>query len=150
MTSVHALVRGRCLRLLLEMRALDGDEVRRLARLALSPAVPAPEAAAWIEGVTRGPAMTLLNQDDLWRALDAWLVELSPDTFVALLPLLRRAFSEFQPPERRAMGRKVRNLTASGTAERASETDGGAIAVDEARAALTLPVLSRILGGNPA
>ena len=52
--SVHGLVRGRCCRLLLEQRALDEAELQRLARLALSPVVPADQATAWVEGVLRG------------------------------------------------------------------------------------------------
>ncbi|HEU0026758.1 MAG TPA: DUF5682 family protein [Ktedonobacterales bacterium] len=148
--AVHGLVRGRCCRLLLELRALDEGELRRLARLALSPAVAATEAAAWVEGVVAGPATTLLSQDGLWQALDAWLVELAPDGFVALLPLLRRAFSGFQAPERRAMGRKVRELGPGGAARDMDAAHGDAVPVDEARAALTLPVLAQILGGGPA
>jgi hypothetical protein len=147
--AVHGLVRGRCARLLLELRALDGDELRLLAGLALSPAVPAPESAAWVEGVVHGPALTLLHQDGLWLALDAWLVEQAPETFIALLPLLRRSFSTFQPPERRAMGDKVRELHAGGAAQ-SGQTPGGDVAVDEARAALVLPVLAQLLGGGPA
>lgn len=146
--GVHPLVRGRCARLLLELRTLDGEGLRRLAGLALSPAVPAPEAAAWVDGVVRGPALTLLLQDGLWLALDDWLVEQSPETFIALLPLLRRTFSGFQPPERRAMGDMVRELR-SGGARRPGAADV-AVAVDEARAALVLPVLAQLLGGGPA
>ena len=148
--AVHGLVRGRCCRLLLELRALDEGELRRLARLALSPAVPASDAAAWVEGMVAGPATTLLSQDGLWQALDGWLAELSPDGFVALLPLLRRAFSGFQAPERRAMGRKVREVAAGSAAREMDAALGGAVPVDEARAALTLPVLAQILGGGPA
>jgi len=108
--AVHALVRGWCCRLLLEAGALDEEALRCLAGLALSPAVPAPEAAAWVEGVLRGSGLILLHQTGLWRALDAWLTALSPETFTDLLPLIRRAFSDFEPAERRAMGEKVRNL----------------------------------------
>jgi hypothetical protein len=148
--GVHGLVRGRCLRLLLELRALEEGELQQRARLALSPAVPAPEAATWIEGVVRGPALTLLSQDGLWQALDAWLIEQSPESFIALLPPLRRAFSEFESPERRLMGKKVRELSGASAAVGAGAVPGKIIEVDEARAALVLPVLSQILGGGPA
>ncbi|HST87199.1 MAG TPA: DUF5682 family protein [Ktedonobacterales bacterium] len=147
--GVHGLVRGRCARLLLEMRALDGGELRRLAGLALSPAVPAPQAAAWVEGVLRGGGLELLQQDGLWLALDAWLADLAPDTFVALLPLLRRAFSGFHPPERRAMGEKVKRLrsAAGATASTSTGQPGAAIpTLNTARAGTVLPVLAHILG----
>ena len=52
----------------------------------------------------------LLHQDGLWRGAGPWLSGLDPETFTAMLPLVRRAFSGFQPPERRAMGEKVKKL----------------------------------------
>ena len=143
--AVHALVRGWCCRLLLEAGALDEEGLRRLAGLALSPAVPAPEAAAWVEGVLRGSGLILLHQTGLWRALDAWLTALSPEVFTDLLPLVRRAFSDFEPAERRAMGEKVRRL---GSEEKTGpeHADNGAGDLDHRRASRTLPVLAQILG----
>ncbi|MGZ3600949.1 MAG: DUF5682 family protein, partial [Ktedonobacterales bacterium] len=149
--GVHGLVRGRCCRLLLEQHAMDEAELRRLAGLALSPVTAAPQAAAWVEGVLRGSGLLLLHQDGLWSALDAWLSDLAPDAFVALLPLLRRAFSGFQAPERRAMGEKVKRLRASGSASTGGTYGGqsrtGATAgLDIERANAVLPVLAQILG----
>jgi hypothetical protein len=149
--SIHGLVRGRCCRLLLEQRVLDEEELQRLARLALSPVTEAPQAAAWVEGVLRGSGLQVLHQDSLWIALDGWLCELSDDVFVALLPLLRRAFSGFQPPERRAMGEKVKYLrslpqsTAQGTTRHGRRMQGH-IALNQQRADSVLPVLAQILG----
>jgi hypothetical protein len=140
---VHALVRGWCCRLLLEAGALDEDGLRRLAGLALSPAVPAPEAAAWVEGALRGSGLVLLHQDGLWRALDLWITSLDPETFAAMLPLVRRAFSGFEPPERRAMGEKIKNLKNEREDVGTPESNG----VDHRRAARVLPVLAQILGG---
>ncbi|MGZ3676053.1 MAG: DUF5682 family protein, partial [Ktedonobacterales bacterium] len=149
--GVHGLVRGRCCRLLLEQHAMDEAELQRLAGLALSPVTAAPQAAAWVEGVLRGSGLLLLHQDGLWSALDAWLSDLAPDAFVALLPLLRRAFSGFQAPERQAMGEKVKRLRASGSANTGGTYGGqsrtGATAVlDIERANAVLPVLAQILG----
>ncbi len=61
--SVHGLVRGRCCRLLLEQKILDEEELQRLARLALSPVTPAPQAASWVEGVLHGSGLQLLHLD---------------------------------------------------------------------------------------
>jgi hypothetical protein len=148
---IHGLVRGWCCRLLLEHGALDEGELQRLARLALSPVNPAPQAAAWVEGVLRGSGVVLLHQDGLWHALDGWLRELSAEAFVALLPLLRRAFSGFQPPERRAMGDKVKRLRADAAGETSlapTELGSGAegAPLDRERADRVLPILARILG----
>jgi hypothetical protein len=144
--AIHGLVRGRACRLLLEEGAIDGAEVQRLARLALSPATPTPNAAAWIAGVVRGSALLLLQQDGLWSALDAWLRELSPDAFTEALPLVRRAFADFQPPERRAMGDKVKRLGRDGALSVSVADDEAMAGIDRARADLVLPVLAQILG----
>jgi hypothetical protein len=64
---------------------------------------------------------------------------------VEVLPLLRRSFSGFHPPERRAMGEKVRGLgrgAAGGTGAAGQESS----ALDREHADLVLPVLSAILG----
>ncbi|HKV60099.1 MAG TPA: DUF5682 family protein, partial [Ktedonobacteraceae bacterium] len=146
--GVHGLVRGRCCRLLLEQKAIDEQELQRMARLALSPVNPAAQAAAWIEGVLQGSGLLLLHQDGLWRALDRWLSELSADTFVVLLPILRRAFSGFQAPERRAMGEKVRRLRPTTPVGRIVSGGNSALLenINEERANSVLPVLAHTLG----
>jgi hypothetical protein len=147
--GIHGLLRGRCCRLLLEQRVLDEEELQRLTRLALSTAVPAPQAAAWVEGVLRGSGMLVLHQDGLWRALDHWMSDLTAETFEALLPILRRAFSSFQAPERRAMGEKVKRLSTSST--HAMDQHGsaqGQEALHQERAMSVLPVLAQIMGVN--
>ena len=144
---IHGLVRGRSCRLLLEHEAIDGAELQRIARLALSPVTPRSAAAAWIGGLLRGSGLLLLQHDGLWRALDDWLVELDVASFTALLPLIRRAFADFEPPERRAMGEKVRRMSANGGSARQPGASGLA-QIDRQRAAAVLPVLGRILGAD--
>jgi hypothetical protein len=141
--GVHGLVRGRCCRILFDKHAVSGEELQRLAGLALSSAVPTTQAATWIEGVLRGSGQLMLAQDGLWQALDQWLRELSAESFVELLPLVRRAFSGFSGPERRMMGEKARNLhSAAGMGDIGTES----AEIDHARAGYVLPVLASILG----
>lgn len=142
--GAHGLLQGWACRLLLEGGALDAGELHRLAGLALTPVTPPAQAAAWIEGVLRGSGLLLLHQDGLWRALDAWMRELSPETFTEMLPLLRRAFSGFQAPERRKMGEKVRRLGMDHGMGETSTPNGEDL--DRERADLVLPVLAQILG----
>jgi hypothetical protein len=144
--SIHGLARGRSARFLLDLGALDEPELQRLARLALSTVTPAPQAGAWVEGVLQGGGLALLHQDGLWQALDGWLSELAPEEFIALLPLLRRSFSSFQPPERRQMGEKVKKLRTPGG--QAQNGDGDIAPINRERADLVLPVLAQILGGS--
>jgi hypothetical protein len=61
-----------------------------------------------------------------------------------MLPLIRRAFSEFAPAERRQMGEKIKRLATDGPVRRRSTpVDEG---VDAERAARVLPILAHILG----
>lgn len=145
-SSVHALLRGWCCRLLLEKGALTSDELYHAARLALSLAAPPSACAAWATGLLRGSGMLLLRQDDVWQVFDRWLSELAEDTFVHMLPLLRRAFADFTPAERRQMGDKVQHLAAGpGPAEsRPPQTLTAEVHLQRAR--LALPVLAHILG----
>lgn len=148
--GIHGLIRGRCCRLLLEQHALSEEELQRLTSLALSTAGPAPQAAAWVEGVLRGNGMLVLHQDGLWRALDRWMGNLTLETFEALLPILRRAFANFQPPERRAMGEKVKHLhtSASVTGKYDSSAAETLDTFHQERALSVLPVLAQIMGVN--
>jgi hypothetical protein len=144
--GIHGLVRGWCCRLLLDQRVVDNTDLQRLARLALSPSNPAPHAAAWVEGVLRGSGLMLLQQDGLWMALDGWLADLSAETFTAMLPLVRRAFSGFQPPERRSMGEKVKHLRSGAQPSTRQGSIDSLENVNHERARLVLPVLAQILG----
>jgi hypothetical protein len=144
-TGIHGLVRGWACRLLLEARVLDQADLLRLASLALSPVTPAPDSGAWVEGVLRGSGLLLLHQDGLWAALDQWIIDLDSDTFTATLPLLRRAFSGFQPPERAKMGEKIKHLRASASSHAFTVSCAGPD-LDHDRAAQVLPVLAQILG----
>jgi hypothetical protein len=144
--AIHGLVRGRCCRLLLEQRVLDELEFQRRACFALSPAVPTLQASAWVEGLLGGSGLLLLHQEPLWMVLDGWLQELAADTFLALLPVLRRAFAGFQPPERRAMAEKVKKLTQGTARKLSSEVPPEGRTVDPARADRVLGVLAHVLG----
>ena len=141
----HGLLRGWCVRQLLEANLLDSDELERLTRTALSPAVDALQAAAWASGLLRGSGLLLLHRDELWPVFDKWLSGLSSSAFVELLPLLRRAFADFSPSERRQMGETVRSL--HGTSTPAATTRPAANdSVDVHRAERVLPILAHILG----
>lgn len=136
-------IRAYALRLLFDRQRVTEDELARLAGLALSPVVPPMTAALWLGGLLRGSGLLLLNQDSLWRILDAWVQGLDHAAFQGLLPLLRRAFSSFTAPERRRMHSKVRHLDSAG----AAPTSGG-VAVDAERAACVLPLLRSLMGVN--
>jgi hypothetical protein len=140
----HPLLRGRFCRLLLDRQRLDSATLSRLASRQFSPAVALEETALWLEGLLEGRGQRLLVLDELWRTLDEWLQALSEEQFLLLLPLLRRAFRSFTDAERRAMGEKVYYLHRPRSGPSATGTD----LLNEERARLVLPVLSRLLEVN--
>ncbi|MGC3966596.1 MAG: DUF5682 family protein [Pirellulales bacterium] len=146
-SGAHALVRGWCCRTLLEKGVLDDAEVERIASRELSPAGVAGECASWATGLLRGSGLVLLHQDRIWRIFDRWLRAFSPEAFVEMLPLIRRAFADFAPAERRQMGEKVKRLSDATPERRAAAAQSDD--VDAERAAKVLPVLAQILGVTP-
>ena len=87
--------------------------------------------------------MVLLHDDALWRLVDAWLLSLSAERFVNVLPMLRRTFTEFSAPERRQLAERARR---TGIVRQAGAGDPHQVSWDEERAALVLPFLRTILG----
>ena len=137
--GLHGLIAGRCCRLLLDGGNLQGKEAATRLGLALSLANEPVQAAAWVDGFLQGSGLLLLHDDVIWQVLDRWITDLSPDTFTALLPLIRRTFSIFSPAERRQMGNRVLNQQPTQTIE----TD---TTFDQARADTCLPLIAQLLG----
>ena len=141
--GVHGAVSGRCARLLFDAGAIDtADAARRLSRT-LSVAEDPARAAAWVEGFLAGSGQLLLHDQTLWRLVDDWLVSLREETFIALLPLLRRAFSAFTSPERRQLGDRARR---PGAAADSSTRDD--VEFDQSRAEAGLRTVLTLLGVN--
>ncbi|HEX2202617.1 MAG TPA: DUF5682 family protein, partial [Longimicrobium sp.] len=139
--GVHGAVAGRAARLLFDLGAEDAEAAARRMGLALSPAQEPAFAGAWVEGFLAGSALVLLHDAALWGVLDAWLAALPADAFTTLLPLLRRTFSTFAPPERRALGERARRGAVAPSAGRESTAE-----FDAERADAVLPLLAAILG----
>jgi hypothetical protein len=138
--GLHGLLAGRCCRLLHDLGALPAAGLARRLRLALSPAGDPAHAAAWVEGLLHGSGLLLLHDDGLWAALDAWLADLPPGAFDAVLPLLRRTFALFSAAERRQMGERARHGRADLAAAQAAPD------LDPARAGAALPLIAQLLG----
>ncbi|MDI1462172.1 DUF5682 family protein [Catellatospora sp. KI3] len=147
--DLPGLLAGRLLRLLRDAGILDADAVElRLAR-SLTVGVPAPSAAAYVEGFIAGGGLLLVHDEALLSLVDRWLTGLGPDTFTAVLPLLRRTFGAFAAPERRSVGERVRHL-GSGEPGRPASGDDDLAALDPDRVALVLPTLKLLVtaGGS--
>jgi Family of unknown function (DUF5682) len=139
--DLPGLLAGRVLRILRDEGALDADAVElRLART-LTIGVPAATAAAVIEGFVGEGGLVLVHDEALLGLIDRWLIDMPADSFNDVLPLLRRTFSTFAGPERRAIGEQVRRAASP---RRPSDVDD----LDPARVDLVLPTLRLLTGAG--
>lgn len=148
--SVAGVVRGRCVRILMDGGELAEDEAARFMGLALSRGTEPAEAAAWIEGFVGGGSgggMLLVHDERLLGIVDDWLTGVPDRAFTDVLPLLRRTFSAYEPGVRRTLGELVRRgPAADGGASVAGGIPGFGAQLDGERADAVLPVLSLLLG----
>ena len=149
-SNLPGVIAGRLTRLLLDEGRLAADEVGRRMALTLTVGVPPAQAASWIEGFLAGGGLLLVHDPHLLQLVDSWLAGIPDETFVEVLPLLRRTFSTYAAPERRAIGERVRRSAsaaeAGGTSGRfESDVDDLDDLVWE-RAERVLPTLRLLLG----
>ena len=144
--GVHGAVAGRGVRRLLDAGRLEADDAGRRLSRALSRGADAAAGAAWLDGFLSGDAVLLLHDDALLAVVDGWVADVGGQLFDDLLPLLRRTFGAFTPPERRLIGERLRRAAAG----RAGGAGGAGAAaddqVDEERARRAVPRLRQILG----
>ena len=142
--DVHGLVAGRVLRLLLGAGRLDDQGAAEHLARALSVG-PTPAAkAAWVEGFLAGGGLLLVHDRVLLGLVDDWVTSLDDQDFLDVVPLLRRTFGEFAPPERRAIGDAVRRTSGSAAPSGSDDWD-----VDLDRAAPAIARVASILGVAP-
>jgi hypothetical protein len=139
--DLHGLLAGRINRLLLDAGLLDVADAGRRMAIVLTVGVPVGRAAAWIEGFLTGDGLLLVHDERLLRLVDDWLTSIPPDAFVEVLPLLRRTFSEYPPPQRRQIGERAVRLGSTDVTE-----DSGVDTVDPERGDLVLPTVAALVG----
>ncbi|BCJ73286.1 hypothetical protein CS0771_28300 [Catellatospora sp. IY07-71] len=144
--DLPGLLAGRLLRLLRDAGSFDADAVELRLSRALTVGVLPTTAAGYVEGFIAGGGLLLVHDEALLSLVDRWLTGLAPDTFTAVLPLLRRTFAAFAAPERRAVGEKVRHLGSGGTRRTGSDLDD--LDLDEARVARVVPTLELLLAAG--
>lgn len=142
--NMSGLISGRATRLLFDKNVFDSDEAARRFGLALSTASEPGMAADWADGFLRGSGVLLIHDQQLFDVVDSWVRQLHEDSFVAILPLLRRTFSTFTPPERRQLGERVaRNPSGRKQARSAAAAFDN---LDRTRAEKVIPVVLKLLG----
>jgi Family of unknown function (DUF5682) len=140
--GVHAVVAGCTCRLLFDTKAIGRDTVETRFSHALSAGNAPAWSAGWLEGFLKSSGMILLYDDALWNLLYGWVTQLPEEQFVALLPILRRTFSKFEPGERRKLGEKAKKgAVTSVLGAEYSEED-----FDKALAERALDLVGKMLG----
>lgn len=140
-----ALLRGLCTRMLLDNHVITRQEAYRQLSLHLSTGSEAQNAAQWLDGFLNRNAIVLLHNDDLLSLIDEWLCSLHQEHFIAILPLIRRTFSEFESADRRDLGVKVKNSSYQNTYCNTNENQT-ACQWDEVLVEKALPTLAALLG----
>lgn len=141
-TGTHALLSGTAARLLLDGGQLSPAEAARVLGLALSRGQDPARAAAWLEGFLAGQGAVLVHDANLLPLLEDWVAGLAEETFLAVLPLVRRTFSTFEAPERTRIAQRL-GRARTGAPSTAGEAEW---TLHTERVRATLPVLGQLLG----
>jgi hypothetical protein len=136
----NGLLAGAAARLLFDAQQATAEATATTLGLALAPAQPTDYATAWIEGFLRGSGLLLIHHHELFGLLDNWLGGLAEDTFREIVPLLRRAFTDFSLPERRQI------LELAGRDATAPTVDKALVSFDWERGSRVLAGLQLLLG----
>ncbi|UCI07068.1 DUF5682 family protein [Mesorhizobium sp. B1-1-8] len=120
-----ALVAGCAAHLLYEADRLSAEAAADLLAKRLSPGTPVADASAFFEGFFSAAGQRLIYDEGLRGAVDAWLVSLDEEAFVAHLPLLRRVFSNLDSMERKRLIEAVLGRRASLPSGLTPAPDGG-------------------------
>ena len=140
--QVPPLLRGCAERTLYDRQQRDEAETAKTLSRALAPAVPVAAAGAWLEGFLKQNGEILLVDDNLFALVDQWLCAIADDTFIELLPILRRALSGFDASSRQRLLERVHN-----DVQAVPEAVGLSADLEAAAAfAVAAPLLCTILG----
>jgi hypothetical protein len=139
-SNTAPLLAGYATRLLVDRRLLAGQELVKAFHYAMSTAAAPAASAAWLEGFLTGAGSLLLVDEELYGVVNTWVNGLEKDIFTEVLPLLRRSFSHYSPPERRRLGEKART---GGSSPVTTITAAG---FDTVRARMGIPVVLQLLG----
>ncbi len=135
------VISGYATRLLTDYKLLEGEALIKAFHFRMSTANAPADSAAWLEGFLKGSGTLLLVDNNLWSLVAEWVSGLEAETFTQVLPLLRRTFAAFTPPERKKLGEKVKSGGAVTGIKAVHQTD-----VDEERAKQGIPVVMQLLG----
>lgn len=98
--DLNTRLSGAAASILLEMGAMDSQELGREVERRLSKGIPAQLGAGWFSGLSSRNHYALIARLTLWEKLSAYLDTLDDEEFKRALLFLRRAFADFAPGEK--------------------------------------------------
>jgi len=131
------LLAGMATRLLHDLEVYDAKKLQQMLQFECS-GTPM-QTASWIRGFLNGSALLMLNYPGLWQLLNNWMVSQEEETFTHILPVLRRAFSDFSQAEREHLLAKARR-------PHQPQTEMEGPTWSEALAVQVMPTLEQMLG----
>ncbi|NJO68888.1 MAG: hypothetical protein HC830_06010 [Bacteroidetes bacterium] len=137
----NPLIAGYATRLLKDKNMIGPEEAGKQLSYFMSVTNAPADAAYWFEGFLKSSGTVLLLDDNLWSLMNNWVHSVPEESFMELLPVLRRTFAEFTPAERRKLGEKAKGTSSGFTTLKISEEN-----MDEERAVKVIPVLLKLLG----
>ena len=140
--NVHPLLSGYATRLLNDKGDISAEEAQNTLSYYSSIGNAPADMAYWFEGFLRSSGSILLLDDNLWNLVNNWVCSQEKETFMELLPILKRTFSEFSPAERRKLGEKAKAGGAGGI----QTATASATSHNEEEAVRVIPLIHRLLG----
>lgn len=141
--NAHPLLSGYATRLLNDKGEITMEEMQDTLSFYSSIGNSPADMAYWFEGFLRSSGSILLLDDRLWNLVNTWVCAQEQETFMELLPILRRTFSEFTSAERRKLGEKVRH---TGSAAARPLAGAEELNLNREEAAGVIPVIRQLLG----
>ncbi|MFN8674573.1 MAG: DUF5682 family protein [Candidatus Sericytochromatia bacterium] len=107
--TINKLISGYADRLLLDANYIKIEDFEKKMAFSLSIGKNISDASEWLEGFLKGSGVILIHNEKLLALIDNWLMSIPKDTFIEVLPILRRNFSNFTNAEKRQVGEIITN-----------------------------------------
>ena len=144
--NVHPLLSGYATRLLNDKGEISAEEMETTLSFYSSVGNAPADMAYWFEGFLRSSGSILLLDDRLWNLVNNWVCAQDKETFMELLLVLRRTFSEFTSAERRKLGEKARRMDSAGTSPAVGTSVMENECLNREEAKKVIPVIRQLLG----
>lgn len=105
--NVHPLLVGMALRILREHNAMQRSDLEQAISFYTSFSNEPKDMAFWLEGFLYKSGVVLCHDNELWMLVNNFLQQLDEQSFIELLPILRRTFNAFEDSELSQLSNKA-------------------------------------------